>query len=186
MVTKIDRMTAEAFLKVYGGQRYELINGEAVEMAPSKSLHGIVVNLIAYHLTQHIMAQNLGYGFGAETGFLVSRDPDSLLAPDFAFVSHDQLPQPLPDEFLDFAPRLVIEVVSPSNTASEILQKVTLFLEAGSRLVWVVYPSQKKVVVHRPGGDASTLGIDDALSGEDVFPAFSLDISKIFPNDPTA
>jgi Uma2 family endonuclease len=185
MVTKIDPMTAEAFLKVYGDQRFELINGEAVEMAPSKSLHGIVVNLIAFHLTQHIMANNLGYGFGAETGFLIKRDPDSLLAPDFAFVVHDQMPQPIPDEFPDFAPRLVIEVVSPSNTAAEILQKVTLFLEAGSRLVWVVYPIQKKVVVHRPGGEATTLGIDDSLSGEDVFPGFSMDIAKIFPNETT-
>jgi Uma2 family endonuclease len=127
-----------------------------------------------------IIEHNLGYGTTAETGFLAHRDPDVLLAPDYAFYAYDKLPDGMPASFIPVPPDFAIEVISPANSAMEMMIKVSHYLEVGVRLVWIIFPQQEKVVVHEPGTGAITLGSNDTLTGGDVLPGFRLDLARIF------
>ena len=164
-----------------GDRRYELIRGELKEMSPTKPLHGIICARIAFHLFGFVGERNLGEVFGAETGFLLESDPDSLVGADAAFVSNERLaPVERFDKFFPFAPDLAVEVLSPSNTVQEIDEKVALYFAAGSRLVWVFNPKRHTVAVYRSPLDVRILGGADALDGGDVLPGFKLPIADIF------
>ena len=124
------------------GRRLELVKGKIYEMAPAGGRHGGVANTIGTLLGTHVRNHKLGVVFAAETGFILSRAPDTVRAPDAAFVSADRLPSDgLPDGFLELAPDLVVEVVSPNDRPSEVREKVAEWLEAGTRMVIVLYPS---------------------------------------------
>jgi Uma2 family endonuclease len=86
-----------------------------------------------------------------------------------------------PKGHIEIFPDLVVEVVSPNDFASEVDNKVEEYLQAGVRLIWVVYPQSKHVLVYRSGSVVQRLGVEDELSGEDVLPDFRLAISAIFP-----
>lgn len=166
-----------------GDRRYELIRGELKVMSPTKPLHGIVCARIAAHLFNFMEEHALGEVFGAETGFLVESDPDSLVGADAAFVSNERLAAVERfDKFFLFAPDLAVEVLSPSNTAQEMDEKVALYFAAGSRLVWVVNPKRRTVAVYASPFDVRILGEQGALDGGDVLPGFRLDLSKLFAN----
>jgi Uma2 family endonuclease len=166
-----------------GDRRYELIRGELKVMSPTKPLHGIVCARVAFHLTGFVMEHGLGEVFGAETGFLIETDPDSLVGADAAFVSNERLASVERfDKFFPFAPDLAVEVLSPGNTVQEIDEKVAMFFAAGSRLVWVFNPKRRTAAVYRSPLDVRLLGEGDALDGGDVLPGFTLDLSKLFAN----
>ena len=166
-----------------GDRRYELIRGELKVMSPTKPLHGIVCARIAARLFNYVEERDLGEVFGAETGFLVETDPDSVVGADAAFVSSERLAAVERfDKFFPFAPDLAVEVLSPSNTVQEMDEKVALYFAAGSRLVWVVNPKRRTVAAYRSPLDVRILGGTDALDGGDVLPGFNLDLSKLFAN----
>lgn len=96
------------------GHHYELIQGELREMALRGGTHGSTSSRIAYY-GGTVYEQDLGETFAAETGFLVSRNPDTVLAPDFAFVAKDRLPGPLPEGYVPLAPDLVVETTQPAR-----------------------------------------------------------------------
>ena len=164
-----------------GGKRYELVEGELREMVPAGARHGRVAANLTILLGQHVRTQRLGIVLAAETGFRISRDPDTVRAPDVSFVSKERVPpEGLPEGYWDLAPDLAVEVVSPSDTAAEVQAKVQAWLEAGVRLVWVVYPGTRFVVVYGSLREISTLTATDALSGGDVVPGFSCSVGEIF------
>jgi Uma2 family endonuclease len=166
-----------------GDRRYELIRGELKVMSPAKPLHGIIRARIAAYLFGFVQEHNLGEVFGAETGFLVETDPDSVVGADAAFVGNERLAAVERfDKFFPFAPDLAVEVLSPSNTVQEIDEKVALYFAAGSRLVWVFNPKRRTVAVYSSPFDVRILGGKDALDGGDVLPGFHLDLSKLFAN----
>lgn len=166
-----------------GDRRYELIRGELKEMSPTKPLHGIVCARLTVRLGGFVEEHALGEVFGAETGFLVETDPDSLVGADAAFISNERLATVERfDKFFPFAPDLAVEVLSPSNTVQEIDEKVALYFAAGSRLVWVFNPKRRTVAVYRSPFDVRILGEADTLDGGDVLPGFTLDLSKLFAN----
>ena len=123
----------------------------------------------------------MGSGVGANTGFFLSREPETVVAPDAAVVRADRLP-PRSERtgYLDLVPDLVVEVVSPSDSQPEIDAKVGLYLAAGARLVWVAYPRPRSVRVHRPGREPVELSEGDVLDGEDVLPGFRLPVADAF------
>ncbi|UCC63442.1 MAG: Uma2 family endonuclease [Anaerolineae bacterium] len=135
-------MTAEElFWLPYDGHRYELIEGELKEMVPAGPRHGRIANAVAFLLTQHARQNDLGVVYAAETGFKLRKDPDTVWAADAAFVAVGRIPpQGEPEGYWDIAPDLVVEVVSPSDSAPAVQSKVTDWLAAGCQLVWVVYP----------------------------------------------
>jgi Uma2 family endonuclease len=128
------------------------------------------------------MAQNrLGEIFMAGTGFLLARDPDTVRAPDIAFVRKDQPPAELPEEaFCPGSPDLAVEVVSPGDPFREVEEKVQAWLDAGTAMVWVVNPKWRTVSVYRPASDIRTLTENDELDGGGVLPGFRGRVGEIF------
>ncbi len=176
------RTTAEDLTSMpEDGRRRELVNGKIIEMAPAGFEHGDVAAGIGAELRTHVHGNGLGRVLAAETGFLLSRSPDTVRAADAAFVAADRLPPP--DRragFLEMAPDLAVEVVSPSDRAGAVLAKATAWLDAGSRAVWVVYPAARTVAVHSPGGHVQLLAGTDVVSGGDVVPGFEITVAALF------
>lgn len=173
-------MTVDEFWAQYAGRRFELVKGVPQEMSPTGVSHGIVSVKIGGRLDTFVTERDLGLVVGAETGFYLA--PDVLRAADAAFFAKERLAEITePSTFASIAPDLAVEVVSPYDKASDILSKVNEYLEAGTRLVWVIYPEARKAVVHHPGGRAQTLDESAALDGEDVLPGLSIPISQLLP-----
>ena len=173
--------TDELLMLPDNGKRYELIEGVLIEMSPAGAAHGLVASNANGILRQFAQQRGLGAVFAAETGFVLSMDPDTVRAPDAAFVAADRLPPgDLPAGYLRLAPDLVVEVVSPSDSASELQGKIFAWLDAGCRLVWVVYPATRSVTVYRSRADVRVLGADDVLDGGPVLDGFSAEVRELF------
>jgi len=175
-------LTAEEFFHLATYDRcYELVKGELYEMTPAGAAHGSSAMRAGALLNVHVRANQLGEVFAAETGFILRRNPDTVRAPDAAFVSRDRLPTgELPVGFLELAPDLAVEVVSPGNTAREVQEKVEDWLRAGTRLLWVLYPATRSVAVHRSLEDVRVLSEEDALEGGEVIPGFACEVRELF------
>jgi Uma2 family endonuclease len=182
MTTTLQRSTAnELFEMPDDGSRYELVRGELRKMSPSDWEHGEVVVNITLLLGQYVKVNKLGSCGGAETGFKIASDPDTVRAPDLSFVSRERIPVgDARKKFLTGAPDLAVEVVSPGDTRREVNEKVADWLEAGARAVWVINPKRRGVTVYRSLTDVTRLSEDDELDGGDVAPGFRCKVSEIF------
>lgn len=175
-------MTAEELLVMPADHlRHELIRGELTTMAPANSEHGAMIIDLTVPLGQYVKKHKLGVVFGAETGFIISRNPDTVRAPDIAFVDKGRIPATgIPAKFWPGAPDLAVEVLSPSDTVFEVEEKVQDWLSAGTRLVWVISPRRKSVTVYRPDQSPQVLLSDETLDGQDVIAGFELPLREIF------
>lgn len=175
-------VTADELLRISAqGQRCELIGGEILEMVPSGGIHGRVANRIAYLLTAYVESRDLGTVFAAETGFLIRRNPDTVRAPDVAFVAKQRLPaEAIGTAYLEGAPDIAVEVISASDLASQVHAKTQAWLDAGARLVWVVYPDSRTVTVCRSPRDVTVLFEADTLDAKPVFDDFAVPLEDVF------
>ncbi len=180
MATIIHNTTAEQLLHVPGLGRCELLRGALVMMSPAGLEHGRVVGRIHARLGPFVEQHSLGITAGAETGFLIGRDPDTVRAPDVAFIRADRVPDRPNPGFFEGAPDLAIEVLSPGDRASEVLAKVRDWLQAGCRAVWVVDPATRTVHDHGGTSQLTILGESDELSGGDVVPGFRVRVGEVF------
>jgi Uma2 family endonuclease len=179
-VTNIDQLS----LLEPDDDRYDLIRGELYRMSPASARHGEITLEIAWRIKTFVNERRLGTVYAAETGFLLGRDPDTLLAPDVAFVRADRLPERTQQHgYLALAPDLVVEVVSPSDTSRYVSDKVLTYLDAGCRLVWVVEPERRTVTVWTPERTARVMMAADTLEGGQVLPGLTLAVAAIFPAD---
>jgi len=161
------------------GLRHEIDAGELLVMTRPNSRHGIYQARIARLLGNHVDANQLGEIL-TESGFILSHNPEILRGPDVAFVRADRVTD-LPDEgWADFAPDLVVEVVSPSDTARQIDRKIHQYLAAGTLAVWIVYPETKSAHIFEPHGAARVVEIDGVLTSPIVLPGFELPERDIF------
>jgi len=160
-------------------KRTELVRGVLVVREPAGYQHGDVAMRLAAAIFAHVDAHGLGRVFAAETGFTLARNPDTVRAPDVAFISLARLPEPPPRGFAELAPDLAVEVLSPDDRPGEVLAKVGDWLNAGARLVWVVDPVRVLARVYRADGSESIVDETDALRGEDVLPGFEYPLSTI-------
>ena len=173
-------MTAEELLRTHlPDKRVELVRGVLVVREPAGFRHGAVSAALARLLGDHVAAHRLGLVLAAETGFQLATAPDTVRAPDVAFVSRERLPDPEPAGYAALAPDLVVEVLSPGDRPGETLAKVGDWLNAGTRIVWVVDPRRRVVHVYRQDGSESLLDESDALDGEDVVPGFRCPLREI-------
>ena len=132
-------------------------------------------------IDRFVRDHGLGRVVGAETGFILARDPDTVLAPDAAFISADRMPPPGQRHgFAALAPDLVVEVVSPTDRAAAVADKALRWIEAGTRLVWVIYPDRRLVAEHLPDGTVHLRQADDTLDGGDVLPGFRVPTRELF------
>lgn len=178
------RVTADNLFRMPDdGDRYELVQGELIRMNLAGAEHGAVIGEIAGRLYHFVNTKKIGRVFGAEAGFILERNPDTVPAPDVAFVSRARLETTgLPRAFYPGAPDLAVEVVSPGDTAAEVENKARAWLAAGSQLVWNVRPITRVVEVYRASATkVEILSEDDTLSGDDVVSGFTCRVSEIFP-----
>ena len=180
-------MTAEEFAMMpVDDMRHELVNGEVIELSgPPMPPHGRAQAKTASALIRFAARDVHGEVF-IGTGFLISRNPDTVRAPDAALVLADRLPDgDLPSAYFPFAPDIAVEVVSPSDTILETHERALMWLDAGSALVWMLFPESRSATVYRPNGDITALGEDDVLDAAPVLDEFSVRVSELFrPRNP--
>jgi Uma2 family endonuclease len=182
------RMTAAELLTYHDplDRRTELVRGRLLVSEPPGCEHADMVFRLVMALGRWMDARTaMGHPspgwFGAgDPGCWIEREPDTVRAPDIAFVTADRMP-PVPARgFLEQPPTLAIEVLSPSDRRGQVAAKVAQWLAAGTCLVWVLDPSRRVAHVHRADGSTTSLTADAALDGEDVLPGFVLPLSQLF------
>lgn len=182
MATVLKLITADDLLQMPDdGFLYELVRGELRRMSPGSFRHGKIIINVTLSLGQHVREQRLGDVFAAETGFKLASDPDTVRAPDVAFVRRERI-EAVGDVggFWPGAPDLAVEVISPHDLYTEVEEKVIEFLNAGTGMMLVVNPRKHTVTVYRAMADISILTEDDTIEGEDVVPGWSLPVRDVF------
>ncbi len=160
--------------------RRELVRGEVVEIMPPGGRHGAIAVVLAMLLRLWTQKSAGGY-VGVEAGYILSRNPDTVRGPDVSYIRADRLPASgIPEGFWTLAPDLAVEIVSPSETANEVREKVRDFLQAGTPIVWTIYPRTQEVVVHTADGLARTYSGEDILEHPNTLPGFSCKVVELF------
>jgi Uma2 family endonuclease len=180
MSTATGTITAEQLYEMGDIGRCELLQGEVVRMAPAGAEHGGLAHELARLVGNFVAEHDLGRVYAAETGFILSRDPDTVRAPDVAFVTKDRLPPRPIRGFFPGAPDLAVEVVSPTDRLADVHEKVNQWLAAGTRSVWVVDPVNRTLEVNRPDGSVTRLRQPDELRDDPALPGFVLSMAELF------
>lgn len=142
--------------------------------------HGYTTISIGTRAQVFVEDSGLGYCFAAETGFQIATNPDVILAPDFAFVAKDRLPDDVPKKHVPLAPDLVTETRSPSDTKREVATKTLFWLQTGVKEVWILEPEAQTLTVHRTNEPLQVLGANDILDGGVILPGFTFTLSRLF------
>jgi Uma2 family endonuclease len=171
--------TAEQLLRAGDIGRCELIRGELRMMIPAGDEHGRITVTLTHAVAGHVLSRRLGVLHGAETGFILARDPDTVRAPDLAFTRAERAAPPVRG-FVPGAPDLAIEVLSPDDRPGYVREKVAEWLEAGTLAVWVIDPRERTVTVHEPNRRPSVFGEADVVPGGDLLPGFALVVRDLF------
>lgn len=174
-------MTAEEFLvssSDFG--RAELIDGRIEPMSPEGYGHGRVVARLSRILDAYVEQHGLGAVCGGDVGFVISRSPDTVRAPDVSFISTSRLPPADSMKYVDGPPDLAIEVVSPSDRKAVVRAKAETWIGAGIRMAWIVDPTAKNVAIHQAGEPVKALGETELLEADHVLPGFSCVVSRLF------
>jgi Uma2 family endonuclease len=156
----------------------ELVDGRVVSMSPVGPGHGWVVGQMLVLLHQHVRPRNLGM-VGPEIGVTLRRNPDTVRAPDIAFLRRDRIPEVLPKGFWKGPPDLAVEVLSPDDRPGEMRRKVSDYLSSGVPCVVVIDPEARTIVVSRPAGTVA-LASGDTLDLDDVIEGFRCAVDDVF------
>ena len=180
MATATKLITAEEFWDHPSSRWCELIDGVPIEMSPPGFEATTVSGTVTWLLAAYVRPLGLGYVL-TDPGVIVRRNPDAVRAPDAAFIRAGRIPTGrMPQRYSDIVPDLLVEVVSPGDRPAEIQTKIREWIEAGARLVWVIYPASRTVHIIRSLQDREVLGVDDTLDGGDALPGFSCSVAEIF------
>jgi Uma2 family endonuclease len=159
---------------------WDMVDGVLVERDMGNESDFVGANFITL-LNGTVKRGKLGRVFGSSAGYKYpALDDGRLKFPDVSYVSNARLAGGPPKSWADFPPDLVIEVVSPNDDAGEVQQKAKQWLAGGVRLLWVVYPESREVVVHHPDRSSQALTEGEELTGEDVLPGFRVAIADVF------
>jgi Uma2 family endonuclease len=166
-----------------GTVRYELHDGRLVIMAPAGDTHGQSELRIGAELLYQGERRGHGVARSGEVGIVLRRAPDKLVGADALFICNARLPiQQTPEGYLETIPDLVAEVRSKNDRQTEVAAKVTDYLAAGVRLVWVLDPQSRTVTAHRPGQPPRVFAAGETLTADDVIPAFAVAVVDLFPS----
>jgi Uma2 family endonuclease len=163
------------------GVRYELVKGEVIEVPGASVLHSLIAALIYNLIRDTVRAGKLGFAFPDGVGYLIRRHPDTLRIPDASFISWASIPErKVPEGFWPVAPDLAVEVVSPFDRADDVHNKVHEYLEAGTQLVWVLWPRRQSVTIYDGDGLMRELAPEHYLDGGTILPGFSVQVAELF------
>lgn len=181
MTTKPKLMTADELLAMPrgDGRKYELIRGVLVEKVSAGDAHAIVVVMIATVLNLFVGPRNYGGVRAGEPGYLLEIGPDTVRAPDVAWIASGRVPEGTRG-YPNLAPDLAVEVKSPSNSRPEMRRKAEMWLSFGARLVWVADPDTITITVYRPNAEPIELGEEDTIDGGDLLPDFTAPVWSLF------
>ncbi|MGH7547891.1 MAG: Uma2 family endonuclease [Gemmatimonadales bacterium] len=172
--------TAEDLLRFHEpGKTAELVRGMLIVREPPGTGHGARAARLTVRVANFVERHDLGEVFAQDTGFKIERDPDTVRAPDVAFVARERLAQIPEQGYAEIAPDWVAEILSPGDRPGEVLEKVGQWLGAGVRLVWVLDQVRRDARIYRADGTVSILQPDDELDGEEVLPGFRLPLRDI-------
>lgn len=175
-------LTANEFLlHSAANERTELVRGRVRMMSPASAAHGLVSLNIARALSNHVREHRLGVCFADSTGYALPNLANTVRAPDASFVRARRLPtEGVGGGFLELAPDLAVEVLSPSESPADLAEKLADYRVAGTSLVWVIDPARRTVMVIADGESIATLGLTDTLRGGGVVPGFACPVDELF------
>jgi Uma2 family endonuclease len=174
-------MTADELLEMHLPHKStELVRGRLIVREPPSTYHGMLQARLSTLVGSFVYAHGLGEICGQDTGFQIHADPDTVRAPDLAFISRERVEAIGRRGYAELAPDMVVEIVSPGDRAGELLAKIGDWLDAGVKLAWVIDPPRMLAQVHRADGTLEIVGATEALEGEDVLPGFTLELAKLF------
>ena len=176
-------MTGEELMALGDIGPCELIEGRVTVVSPTKPRHGRYEYRLARAIGTFVDEQDLGEVQVGEVGLYIRRNPDTIRAADLLFISHERLARATPDSFLDVAPELVAEILSPDDRWSQVKEKLNQYFEIGVVVVLIVNPNERTVSVYRSPDDVQQFGENDVLSVEEVLPGFYLALIDLFRPD---
>lgn len=177
--TESDTVTLDEYqvLVTSGDERLELSEGKLIHMSPVGEFHSSVVAEIVYLLKDHVRKN--GGRAGTEVGVILSAEARTVRGPDVHYISPAKL-TPQSSNFITTIPDLVVEVVSPGDTHSEVSAKVNQYLSSGVQLIWIVDPQVRQITVYASDNTIRNLSGEDTLTGGDVLPEFSVKVGQLF------
>jgi Uma2 family endonuclease len=180
MRTQLQLVEPEDLLAMPDGDRYELIDGVPKEKPMGAESDEIALGVGAV-IKQFVKANRLGHAYGSQTGFQCFSDKKLVRMPDASFVATGKLPDDkTPEGYIKVAPDLAVEVVSPNETYEEVETKVAEYRSAGVKLIWIVSPKSRTVMIRRLDGTCAEVNEKGTLSGEDVIPGFACPVAELF------
>ncbi len=174
------RVTGEELAAMGDMGPSELIEGEIIYMPPTGDEHGIFEFNIGGEIRAFVRKHKLGYVSGGEVGIYIRRNPDTVRAADVAFISNERYAKRGMSVYLDVAPDLIVEIMSPADRWSEVMKKMEEYFAIGVRLVLVVEPDTKSVYAYRSLTDVQRFKKGATLSFQDILPGFSMAVEEIF------
>jgi len=171
--------TAEEYAELEDDRRTELVRGVVQVLGPVVPAAGSAAAEIAYAIGNYLETHPIGVAL-ARVGYVTERNPDTVRGPNASFLTYERAKNVKGDEFVQVAPDLAIEVLSPSNTEQEIAKKVAEYFAMGTRLVWIPNPMKRTVTVLAPDSLPHVLAGDEFLDGGDVLPGFRVEVKKLF------
>ena len=182
-VTQKKLLTAEEFFQLpepEDGSQQELVRGEIVTMAPPGGMHGVSCNKAGRWIGNFVADRNLGTVTNNDTGVVTERAPDTVRGPDVAYWSKERLKE-VPVGYIEAAPDMLVEVLSPSNTSKKIRAKLKEYFKKGVLMVWVIAPEDRTLTIYRTLDEGRVLHDTAMVGGEEVLPGFSCRVSDLLP-----
>lgn len=181
LATAKSRLTADEFMELPDAENYELIEGSLIERDFMGARASFVAGRIGHLLNLLVDQTGCGYVLDSDTTYRCFGDPDTLRRADVSFVRVGRFPgEEVPEGYVELCPDLAVEVISPRNFAYQVQEKIRLYIEAGVRLIWVVYPNTEQVQVYDATGFVAELEKDELIAGGDAVPGFSARVSDFF------
>ena len=174
------RITGEELFAMGDIGPCDLVEGEIIKMSPTGEKHGMIESNFSGELRAFVRRHKLGRVSGGEVGIYTRRKPDSVRGADIVFISNERLAQRGKSGFIDVAPDLVVEIMSPDDRWNEVMRKLEEYLGIGVRLVLIVDPETESIFAYRTLTDVRRFEKNETLTMEDVLPGFSISVAELF------
>jgi Uma2 family endonuclease len=173
-------ITGEELAQMSGVECAELVEGRLVKKMPTGDEHGAVETALAAALHNHVRITKSGRVRSGEVGIYTRRNPDSTRAADVLYISNERYSRKSSSGFLDVAPEIIVEILSPNDSMPDVMQKLREYFAIGVLLVWLIDPLSRSVLVYRSLTNIRELTANDELTGEEVLPGFAVQVAQLF------